>query len=359
MQDVARSVVAATSSSRFVVPNYWPDPKTGIGYQVQVEIPYQVMDSIEEVETVPIQPPGAGRPLLLRDVAQVRPGTMPGEYDRYNMKRTVSLTANIAGEDLGRVAGHVERVLKQVGAPPKGATVDVRGQIAPMEEILQGLAIGLGMSIVVILLLLTANFQSVKLALVVVSTTPAVVAGVVLMLWWTGTTVNLQSFMGAIMAIGVAVANAILLVTFAEGHRREEAAGADQAAVAGAQGRLRPILMTSCAMIAGMVPMALVLTEGGEQTAPLGRAVIGGLVAATIATLTVLPTVFALVQGKAGRESASIDPDDPASPHYHEEEREAPEPARPSADGVPQALQPQGPSGGPGAQTGRGPEPIL
>jgi multidrug efflux pump subunit AcrB len=345
-QEVARSVVAATSSSRFVVPNYWPDPKTGIGYQVQVEIPYQIMDSVDKIETVPIQRAGLDRQLLLRDVATVREGTMPGEYDRYNMKRSVNLTANIAGEDLGRVAGHVRRALERVGAPPKGATVDIRGQIRPMDEILQGLAIGLGMSIVVILLLLTANFQSVKLALVVVSTAPAVVAGVVVMLWLTGTTVNLQSFMGAIMAIGVAVANAILLVTFAEGHRREESAGADKAAVEGARGRLRPILMTSCAMIAGMVPMALGWSEGGEQTAPLARAVIGGLAAATLATLTVLPTVFALVQGWAGRESASLDPDDPASPHYHEEEEESPEPDRPSDNGEPQALQPQGPDRG-------------
>ena len=267
---MARSVVAATSSSRFVVPNYWPDPKTGIGYQVQVEIPYQVMDSLEEVETVPIQKPGLDRQVLLRDVATVRPGTMPGEYDRYNMKRTVSLTANIAGEDLGRVAGHVERAIARPARLPKGVTVDIRGQIVPMEEILRGLAIGLGMSIVVILLLLTANFQSVRLALVVVSTTPAVIAGVVVMLWLTGTTINLQSFMGAIMAIGVAVANAILLVTFAEEHRRGGAADAAEAAVEGARGRLRPILMTSCAMIAGMVPMALGWGEGGEQTAPLG-----------------------------------------------------------------------------------------
>jgi multidrug efflux pump subunit AcrB len=298
------------------------------------------------VETVPIQKPGLDRQILLRDVARVRPGTMPGEYDRYNMKRTVSLTANIFGEDLGRVADHVEHALGQVGEPPKGATVDIRGQIRPMEEILNGLGIGLVMSIVVILLLLTANFQSMKLALVVVSTTPAVLVGVVLMLWATGTTVNLQSFMGAIMAIGVAVANAILLVTFAEGHRRDEEAPADRAAVEGARGRLRPILMTSCAMIAGMMPMALALTEGGEQTAPLGRAVIGGLVAATIATLTVLPTVFALVQAKAGRETASIDPDDPASPHYHEEERDELDQGRPAANGEPQALEPQGHASG-------------
>jgi multidrug efflux pump subunit AcrB len=345
--DVARSVVAATSSSRFMVPNYWPDPKTGIGYQVQVEIPYQVMDTLESIETVPIQRAGLDRQVLLRDVASVRPGTMPGEYDRYNMKRSVSLTANIAGEDLGRIAGHIERAIARAGAPPKGAVVDVRGQIRPMKEILQGLAIGLGMSIIVILLLLTANFQSIKLALVVVSTTPAVVAGVVLMLWLTATTVNLQSFMGSIMAIGVAVANAILLVTFAEQHRRDDGAEAGRAAMEGARGRLRPILMTSCAMTAGMVPMALGLSDGGAQTAPLARAVIGGLVAATIATLTVLPTVFALVQGWAGRESASLDPDDPTSAHYHEEDAEASEMVRPTANGEPRALQPQGSASGP------------
>jgi multidrug efflux pump subunit AcrB len=356
-QDVARSVLTATSSSRFVVPNYWPDAKTGIGYQVQVEIPYQIMNSVNEVETVPIQRPGLDRQVLLRDVATVSRGTMPGQYNRYNMKRSVNLTANIAGEDLGRVAGHIEESLKRVGAPPKGTTVDVRGQIAPLNEILRGLSVGLGMSIAVILLLLTANFQSVKLALVVISTAPAVVSGVVLMLWATGTTVNLQSFMGAIMAIGVAVANAILLVSFAEQHRLEEGAESDKAAIEGAQGRLRPILMTSCAMIAGMVPMALAWSEGGEQTAPLGRAVIGGLAAATLATLVVLPTVFTLVQGKASLESASLDPDDPTSPHYHEEEEESRERARSSENGVPLVAQPHALEGGPDntAATGRDP----
>ncbi len=316
VEEVARSVVAATSSSRFVVPNYWPDPKTGIGYQVQVEIPYQIMDSIERMETVPIQKPGLDRQLLLRDVAEVRPGIMPGEYDRYNMKRTVSLMANLGGEDLGRVAARVEQAIRSAGDPPRGVTVAVRGQIQPMQEILSGLGVGLVMSIVVIVLLLTASFQSVRLALIVISTAPAVIAGVVVMLFLTGTTINLQSFMGSIMAIGVAVANAILLVTFAEGHRRERGASAGAAAVEGARGRLRPILMTSLAMIAGMIPMAVGLGEGGEQVAPLGRAVIGGLVAATIATLFVLPTVFAAVQAGASRESSSIDPDDPESSHH-------------------------------------------
>ena len=224
--EVARSVVAATSSSRFVVPNYWTDPKTGIGYQVQVEIPYQAMNSLLQVETIPIQRLGNSQ-LLLRDVAQVSSGTMPGQYDRYNMKRVVSLTANITGSDLGRVAGQIDRAIARAGQPPAGSTVQVRGQVVPMREILRGLAFGLGMAIVVILLLLTANFQSVRLAVVVVAATPSVVAGVAVALWLTGTTLNLQSFMGAIMAIGVAVANAILLVTFAE-HSRKEGASARQ-----------------------------------------------------------------------------------------------------------------------------------
>jgi multidrug efflux pump subunit AcrB len=193
---------------------------------------------------------------------------------------------------------------------------------------LDGLRAGLLLAVVVIFLLLAANFQSLKLSALVVFTAPAVIAGVVMMLWLTGTTLNIQSFMGAIMAIGVAVANAILLVTFAERARvgqasrqpsetpRGSAGGtpaplsAAEAAVEGARSRLRPILMTSLAMIAGMVPMALGLGEGGEQTAPLGRAVIGGLALATVATLLVLPAAFALIQGPAHRRSASLHPDD-------------------------------------------------
>ncbi|WP_165252028.1 efflux RND transporter permease subunit [Paludisphaera soli] len=313
-EEIARSLVTATSSSRFVVPNYWPDPKTGIGYQVQVEIPYQVMDSIEDVATLPVQRSG-GPSLLLRDVADVAPGTMPGEYDRYNMKRMLTLTANVVGEDLGRAADRVAAAVARAGEPPKGVMVDVRGQIAPMREILRGLAIGLGMSVAVILLLLTANFQSIRLALVAVASAPATMAGVVVALALTGTTANLQSFMGAIMALGVAVANAILLVTFAE---RERLAGASarDAAVRGVRDRLRPILMTSLAMIAGMAPMALGLGEGGEQTAPLGRAVIGGLSASTLATLFVLPSVFAVVMGGVDRRSASLHPFDPASARF-------------------------------------------
>jgi multidrug efflux pump subunit AcrB len=321
-EEVARSLVAATSSSRFVVPNYWRDPAAGIAYQVQVEIPQALMKSATDVETVPVKGNGHS-PLLLRDVADVSEGTMPGQVDRYSMRRLVSMTANIEGEDLGRVADRIGRALAEVKRELtdeererfKGVQVDVRGQVTPMREMFQGLGFGLVVAVAVIFLLLTAYFQSVRLALVAVAAVPAVLCGVVLALLLTGTTLNIQSFMGAIMAIGVAVANAILLVTFAERSRRE-GKSAREAAVEGARTRVRPILMTSLAMIAGMVPLALGLGEGGDQTAPLGRAVIGGLFASLVITLTVLPAVFALFMAGASTRSVSLSPDDPESPRY-------------------------------------------
>lgn len=313
-QDVARSLVAATSSSRFTEPNYWADPKTGISYQVQVQIPTKRMDSLEEIRNLNVTK-GGENPVLLRSVANVSSSTAPGEYDRYNTQRMLTLTANVVGEDLGTVSRQIRAAIRKAGEPPKRVTVTVRGQLAPMELLLANLQTGLLIAVLVIFLLLAANFQSLRLALIAVASVPAVLAGVVLALWLTRTTLNVQSFMGAIMAIGVAVANAILLVTFAE---RERVAGATarDAAVEGARSRLRPILMTSAAMIAGMLPMALGLGEGGEQTAPLGRAVVGGLAAATVATLVVLPSVFAIVQARSTARTASVDPTDPESPYF-------------------------------------------
>ncbi len=322
--DVAKSLAEATSSSRFTVPNYWADPKTGIGYQVQVEVPRPVVrspkgikpvGSITDLEMVPVKHNAAGQ-VLVRDVASISHGTMPGEIDRYNMKRQISMTANIADSDIGSMSRQVDEALRRAGEPPRGVKVAVRGQIPPMRDMLDGLGLGLLVAILVIFLLLAANFQSLRLALVTVSTAPAVIAGVVLVLYLTRTTLNIQSLIGAIMAVGVAMANAILLVTFAEGRRRAPAGTAILAAVEGAARRLRPILMTTCAMMAGMLPMALALGESGQQNAPLGRAVIGGLAAATFATLFVLPSVFALVQSRATTETASLDPDNPESPYY-------------------------------------------
>ncbi len=308
---VGRSFLAATSSSRFVAPNYWADPRSGVAYQVQVQLPQSDVTSIQDVEHIPVTLGAASHPLM-GDVAQVGYGTVVGEYHRLNGQRMVTLTANVSGEDLGRISSELDSAIKRAGELPRGVKVTVRGQIGPMKQTLTNLGVGLLLAVLVIYLLLAANFQSLKLAFVVLSTVPAVICGVLFMLLLTGTSLNVQSFMGAIMAIGVAVANAILLVTFAEEYRRAGNAAMD-AALHGAKTRMRPILMTSMAMIAGMVPMALAIGEGSQQTAPLGRAVIGGLLFATAATLLILPLVFSLVQQRAGVESPSLDPDDPAS----------------------------------------------
>lgn len=362
VSQVTRSIVTATSSSRFVVPNYWPDPKSGIGYQVQVEIPQPQLDSVEDLGAVPIQR-GIGGSLLLRDVASLTNSTTPGEYDRYNMKREISLTANIAGDDLGAVSQQITTALNAVAKQdseakvqahqeaankakaagnttpfPKPAAIshELRGQIPPLRQIMSGLGIGLLLAVLVIFLMLSANFQSWRLAFVTVSTAPAVITGVALALLVTGSTLNIQSFIGAIMSLGVAMANAILLITFAEDHRRhlanhpsEDSAPstngsrpqntAHVAAVFGASSRLRAIAMTSAAMLVGMLPMALGMGESGQQTAPLGRAVMGGLLAATFATLFVLPAVFAVVQSRAKTKTVSLDPDDPESAHFDTE----------------------------------------
>ena len=312
MSDATKSLVASTASSRFTVPNYWADPASGIAFSVQVQVPQGRVNTVEEFKNTPVTTTG-GKATLLRNIASLSEGTAPQTYERYNLVRVVSLTANIHGSDLGTVAKEIRRALAEVGAPPAKTSVAVRGQIPPMEEMFTGLRNGLLLAVVVIFLLLAANFQSIRLSLVVISTVPAVLAGVALTLWLTHTTLNIQSFMGAIMAVGVAVANAILLVTYAE---RARMSGDSAAALTGATSRLRPILMTSFAMMAGMLPMALGLGDGGEQTAPLGRAVIGGLAAATLATLFILPSVFAVVMTGKHTRSASLDPDDADSPQF-------------------------------------------
>jgi multidrug efflux pump subunit AcrB len=222
-------------------------------------------------------------------------------------------SANVGNNDFARAAKEIDRAIAKAGQAPRGVTTQVRGQVSALKQIFSELAVGLALAVVVILFLLAANFQSFRLALVVISSAPAVLVGAILMLLLTGATLNLESFMGTIMAIGVAVANAILLVTFAEQSRRNGADPVSAAQTAAAE-RLRPVLMTSLAMIAGMVPMALAIGQGSEETAPLGRAVIGGLFAATLATLFLLPTVFGIVQKRASLKSPSLDPEDPDSP---------------------------------------------
>ena len=310
-EQVGRSLSEATASSRFTTPNYWADPKTGVAYQVQVQYPQPRMTSVQDVQSIPVMPGDASHPLI-GDLARVTEGTMVGEFDRVNGLWLLSLSANVAGEDLGRVANRIDAAIHSAGELPRGATVQVRGQVAPMRATFSSLGIGLLLAIAVIFLLLAGNFESVRLSFVIFTTAPATLCGVVLTLLATHTTLNIESYMGAIMALGVGTANAILLVTFADERRR--ARGSVLAAgIEGARARMRPIVMTSAAMIAGMIPMALALGEGAEAVAPLGRAVIGGLVAATLTNLTVLPFVFGLVQSRASTSSASLDPDDARS----------------------------------------------
>ncbi len=305
--DVIQSLTPSTASSRYTQRVFWAAPN-GVSYSVQVQVPQHRLTSIEDVKNVPITTRD-GDPTLLRDIGTVESGTVVGEYDDYNNQHFVSVTANIEGTSLGEAAAAVTRALGALGKAPAGQTFAIHGEIETMTDLNGAMRGGLLLAVFVIALLLVANFQSWELALVAISSVPAVIVGVAASLWLTGTTLNLESFIGAIMAVGVAVANAILLVTFAE---RARLAGEDarDAAITGAVTRLRPILMTSLAMIAGMLPMAAGWGEGGQQTAPLGRAVIGGLLFATLATLWVLPSIFALVRARASRRSPSLDPDD-------------------------------------------------
>jgi multidrug efflux pump subunit AcrB len=368
-RDVGESLIAATYSSRYTSRNYWRDDVSGNSYQVQVEVPQPKMTDATDVALVPLShkantiaantgsPSNPTSPLLVRDVARVMRSEMPGEIDRYNMRRFLSLTANVEGEDLGRVINRLDAAIARAGQPPKGIEITLRGQVQPMKEMFQSLEIGLGVAVIVILIMLTAYFQSPRLALTAVASVPAVLSGVVLALWVTHTTLNIESFMGTIMAVGVAVSNAILLCSFADRHRREEQMPAGRAAITAAKGRLRPILMTGCAMISGMLPMSLALEEGSEQNAPLGRAVMGGMAFATFATLLVLPAVFTLLLAPASSKSPSLDPDDPVSTHYDPAPHDGLSPethlSKEHADGAALAAEPPAPKprAGPHAET--------
>ncbi len=304
---VGSALTAATSSSRYGTPVYWADPRSGIAYQVQVELQRDKLASADRLASLPVSVNGGSVPL--GRFAKIVSTTTVAEYARYNMQRMATVAANIHGQDLGRAAAQVRAALKELETQrPKGIGIALRGQVKPMEQMFDGLKNGLLLTIVALFLLLTANFQSPRLAIVVLTPVPAALGGAATVLWATGTTLNAQSFMGSIMAVGIAIANSILLVSFAERARLEGLHGA-AAILDAAQGRLRPILMTSGAMIAGMLPMALGLGESGSQTAPLGRAVVGGLGAATLATLLVLPVAYAALRRDPAPRPVEQDPD--------------------------------------------------
>jgi multidrug efflux pump subunit AcrB len=312
VDDIGRSMVTATSSSRFTQPNYWLDKTTGTAYQVQVEYPQSRMNSTDEIETIPVS---AKSEIFLRDVANWKPFVGPGEYDRLNQQRFITLTANIHQRDLGRAVSDVENAIASLGSLPNGTKMIIRGQAELLKQTITELQIGLMIAVVVIFLLIATNFQSFRLSFVTLSIVPAVIAGSFTLLLITGNTLNIQSYMGTIMAVGVAIANSVLFVTNAEQLRKE---GSQSAYRISALNRLRPILMTSLAMIAGMIPMSLGLGEGGDQVAPLAIAVIGGLLFSLISTLLFLPLLYHRFEGVHKYVSRSLDPDDENSKHYNE-----------------------------------------
>jgi len=307
VSDIARSVTASTSSSRFTEKNQWLDEDKAYTYQVQVQVPEYVMNTMDELKEIPLLK-GQSSPVL-GDIASFNTKYVPGEYDRTGPRRFLTVGANIYKRDLGSATADVQKAMKSLGQPDKGVVVEMKGMSSLLTETLSSLQNGLLFAILVIFLLLAANYQSFKVSLTVLSTIPAVILGSLLMLILTGSTLNLQSYMGMIMSVGVSVANAILIVTNAE-KLRIDYRNATKASITSASIRLRPILMTSLAMIAGMVPMASGMGEAGEQSAPLGRAVIGGLFASTLAALFILPLVFAWVQDKTTFESPALMPEE-------------------------------------------------
>ncbi len=310
---ISRSLIAATSSSRYTEKSVWIDPKSSQTYTVQIQVPENQMTSVNDLGEIPISP-NSNRPVL-SDVATLQKGTTYGENDNIGAIPVLSVTANLNDKDLGTAARDVQKAIDSLGELPRGLTVKMQGLTQVLIDTLDSLQNGLLIAIVVIFLMLAANFQSFKVSLVVLCTVPAVLVGSLSLLILTGSTLNLQSYMGMIMSVGVSISNAVLMVTNAEELRMRNG-NALQSAREAASLRMRPILMTSVAMVVGMIPMASGLGEGGSQSAPLGRAVIGGLIASTFAALFILPLAFAWVQGKTSTQSVSLDPEDKESKYY-------------------------------------------
>lgn len=311
--DVSRSLIASTSSSRYTEKNTWLDEKGGYTYGVQVEVPENKMKSKDDLGEIPVLK-NSSRPLL-GDIATFSVDSTYGEIDNLGALPVLTVTANLYKKDLGTASKDVNKVIEDLGKLPRGITVELIGLSNTLNETLDSLQSGLVVAIIVIFLMLAANFQSFKVSAIILTTAPAVLLGSLALLMLTGSTLNLQSYMGMIMSVGVSISNAVLLITNAEQlrmHNGDAMLSAKEAAAL----RLRPIVMTAAAMVVGMVPMALGIGEAGDQSSPLGRAVIGGLVSSTFAALFILPLVFAWGQGKTSTASVSLDPEDENSSHY-------------------------------------------
>jgi multidrug efflux pump subunit AcrB len=297
-RDVAQSLLVSLSSSAQIAPNYFLNPKNGVNYTLAAQTPQARIASVEALGSEPIATPGARSTQLLENLADVQRGTGAYVVTHHNVQRCFDVYAGVQGRDLAGVARAIDRVLdEQRPELPRGHYVTMRGQVESMRSSFAGLAAGIAFSILLVYLLLVVNFQSWTDAAIILLAEPGALAGVVWGLFVSGTTLSVPALMGAIMSLGVATANSILLLVFANDRRKE---GDDALAAAHAAGttRLRPVIMTALAMLLGMLPMSLGLGEGGEQNAPLGRAVIGGLIVATGSTLFFVPTIYSVLRRK-------------------------------------------------------------
>ncbi|KVH77174.1 RND transporter [Burkholderia cepacia] len=305
-QNVAQNMLISLSGSSQTTPSFWINPRTGVQYPLQIQTPQYNISSVDDLLGTPISASGrTGMPLqLLGNLVQVRSTANPAVITHYNIRPAIDVYVSVEGRDLGAVAGEIDRIVSDARATlPRGTELTMRGQIETMRTSYLGLGAGVAMAIVLVYLLIVVNFQSWLDPLIIISAMPAALAGIVWMLFITGTHLSVPALTGAIMTVGVATANSILVVSFAR-QRLEAGAPPLTAALEAGATRIRPVLMTALAMIIGMVPMALGLGEGAEQNAPLGRAVIGGLLFATVSTLLFVPLVFGGVHARLARRRA-------------------------------------------------------
>jgi CzcA family heavy metal efflux pump len=300
-RDVANSLLVTLSGSGQIKPNYWLNTKNGVSYPIVAQMPQYRIDTMSDLQNVPVTSPDSKTLQYLGGLADIKPGPSPGVVSHYNVQPVIDIYGAVQGRDLGAVAGDLGRILQETRKEvPRGSSVAISGQVHTMTSAYGQLYFGLAGAIVLIYLVIVVNFQSWLDPFIIITALPGALAGIVWMLFMTGTTLSVPALTGAIMCMGIATANSILLVSFA---REGLAQGLDSTAAALEAGftRFRPVLMTALAMIIGMLPMAFALGEGGEQNAPLGRAVIGGLLVATIATLFFVPTVFSVLHSRRSR----------------------------------------------------------
>jgi len=296
-RDVTNSMLVALSGSFQTAPSYFLNWQNGVQYEMIAQTPQYHVQSLQDVGNIPITSPAMIRPEILSNVASISRGTEMEVLSHYNIRRVVDIYGSIQDRDLGAVGRDITRIVNQnQKLLPRGSFFRIRGQLGTMRTSYEGLLAGLGFAIVLVYFLIVVNFQSWLDPFIIITALPAALAGIIVFLFLTHTSLSVPALMGAIMCMGVATANSILVVAFAT-ERLSSHGNPLQAAIEAGFTRFRPVLMTALAMIIGMIPMALGLGDGGEENAPLGRAVVGGLLCATVATLVFVPTVFALVHG--------------------------------------------------------------